>query len=160
MDVKEVTGKTDDQIYDLIVSGETVELEPEKCLANAGSLKKLLYFINELEVITDNRSLFGHVNQKTEKLIKQGPNIFVAGQFTSLKDFFDNGYYKKLNIRGQERLLDFLMYDYDLTDNYVSEVSDQEKEDIKFVFVIQGQGGEYNIYEKFEEGDQMKPFDL
>lgn len=160
MDLKEVTGKTDNQIYNLMLSGETVKIESKKSLVNNGPFKKLLFFINELEVISDNRSLFGHVDQKTEKLIKRGHNIFVAGQFATLKDFVDNGHFEKLNIQGQGRFISFLRDEYDLTNYDACEDLDQEREDIKFVFVIQGEGGEYSIYEKFEEGDEMKPFDL
>jgi hypothetical protein len=160
MSEKESTGKTFEEVYNLEM---TAEMENAKLLSENGhnfgnSDRRFMYCIREYEVLTDNRSIFGHQNQVTERMVSESGNVFVTGQLTTLKDFSTNRHFKELSLVGLDNFYNFLSHELDIEYRSVTKVLKDEREDIKFIYFIQGEYGEHNLYWKFVEGDVMKPF--
>jgi hypothetical protein len=160
MSEKDSTGKTFDEVYNLEM---TAEMENVKLLSESGhnlgdSNKRFMYCIRQYEVLTDNRSIFGHQNQVTERMISESGNIFVTGQLTTLKDFSTSRHFQELGIFGLENFYNFLGNEFDIQYSGIMEALGAGRDDIKFIFFTQGEYGEYNLYWKFVEGDSMKVF--
>lgn len=155
---KDVTGKNFDEIYAQVLRAEKADIELEVASRVEGRYESAWYCIKDYETLTDNRSVFGHENQTTEKIIKIGGRVFVAGKLTDMKDFYTSDDYQKLGIVGLQNFFDFIknIFNVDVTLEFL----ESGKGGIKFVYFLQGDYGEFSLYFKLEESDIYKPFDL
>jgi len=155
------TGRTFEEVYAQVAE---TELANRKLAAEHGfkdHYQRFMYYISEYEVLTDNRSIFGHEDQTTERELSKSANIFVAGKLTTLKDFFAGDDFQKLGSRGRSKFYGFIGSQFGIQPDGVEFLS--HLSDIKFIYIAQEATLESDgrFYWKFEEGkDIYKPFNF
>ncbi|MEI6836141.1 MAG: hypothetical protein WCK59_04910 [Candidatus Falkowbacteria bacterium] len=155
------TGKTFEEIYTQVAETELANRELAAGHGFKDYYQRFMYYISEYEVLTDNRSIFGHEDQTTKRELSKSANIFVAGKLTTLEDFFASDDFQKLGARGRSKFYSFMGSQFGIQPDMVEFIS--HLSDIKFIYIAQEATLESDgmFYWKFEEGkDIYKPFDF
>ena len=106
------------------------------------------YWVSQVEKMTDNREIYGHSNQTSEKVLSVSGKIYVRGTVHSLAELVIQK--KLLSDYSQASLLNLISIDLGLDVNFLS------PQDLKIqIVMIPGDNVRNTFFKKFESEDRI-----
>ena len=112
------------------------------------------YFVYEYEIMTDNRSKFGHSNQSSEKMIAQTiPLSYVRGESITIGEALAKSLNDEFSSYVKATLSNFISIDLRLKKESLKEADFNRK-----IVMIPGEHNRETFFCEFNEGSTVKPF--
>lgn len=112
------------------------------------------YHVHEYEILTDNRSKFGHDNQSSEKMVaKTIPLSYVRGEAITIGEALARSLNNKFSSYVRDTLSNFISLDLDLKEEDLKGDNLNRK-----IVIIPGENKRETFFCKLMEGSIVNPF--